>query len=100
MVVASLLAIFVFFGFWIKDFRLDASSDSLVLEHDDDLRYARSVARRYGSEEFVVVTYTPSGDLLSPASLDRLKSLRDELSGIERVSSVTTLLDEIGRAHV
>ena len=88
-----MLALLVFFGFWIKDFRLDASSDSLVLEHDDDLRYARSVARRYGSEEFVVVTYTPSEDLLSPASLDRLKSLRDELSGIERVSSVTTLLD-------
>ena len=92
-VVAVLLALFAFFGFWIKDFRLDASSDSLVLEHDEDLRYARSVWRRYRSEEFVVVTYTPTRDLLSAVSLENLKRLRADLAGLERVSSITTLLD-------
>ena len=63
IVVVALLAVFGFFAYWIGDFRLDASSDSLVLEHDEDLRYARSVARRYGSDEFVGVTYAPTEDL-------------------------------------
>ena len=94
VVLTLLVAVFAFCGYFIRDFRLDASSDSLVLEHDEDLRYARKVGQRYGSEEFVVVTFTPRrGDLLAPASLERLKSLRSELLRIDRVSSVTTLLD-------
>jgi predicted RND superfamily exporter protein len=92
-VVAFLVAVLGFAGYWIKDFQLDASADSLVLEHDDDLRYSRSIDRRYGGEEFVVVTYTPPGDLLGEASLEELKRLRADLDAIDRVASVTTLLD-------
>lgn len=92
-VLLSLLALFSFFAYWIKDFRLDASSDSLVLEHDDDIRYYREVSSRYESGDFVVVTYTPPEALFSRPSLDRLKRLRDELRGLKRVASVVSLLD-------
>ena len=92
-VVGSLLILFAFFAFWIKDFRLDASADSLVLENDEDLRYSRSVSDRYGTDEFVVVTYRPSEDLFSAASLETLKKLRADLAALKRVSAVTTLLD-------
>ncbi len=93
LIVASLLTLFAFCAYWIKDFQLDASSDSLVLEHDEDLRYARQVQERYGGAEFVVVTFTPAGELLGKDSLRTLKELRGELSSLPRVESVTSLLD-------
>ena len=43
-----------------KNFNLDASSDALLLEGDEDLRYLREVNERYGAKDFLVLTYTPS----------------------------------------
>ena len=77
-----------------KDFRLDASADSLILEHDLDLNYFRAVNERYGTNEFLLVTYTPaSADLFEDETLTHLARLRDELRQLPRVSSVLTILD-------
>ena len=80
-------------GYFVKDFRMDASSDQLVLEHDEDVVYFRHVIERFGAGDFVVVTYTPPEDLFSDASLERLKRLREALKVLPRVSSVVTILD-------
>ena len=91
--VVTLVALFAFCGYWVKDFQLDASSDSLVLEGDEDLRYSRTMGERYGGDEFVIITFTPAGDLLGEKSRSVLKQLRTDLEGLERVASVTTILD-------
>ncbi|MCH7566965.1 MAG: MMPL family transporter, partial [Nitrospirae bacterium] len=94
VIALSLVAlIVVFFGFQAPNFKLDASADSLVLENDEALRYYRSIREIYGSDDFLVITYSPFDDLLSPDSLAVLESLRDELSQLDRVASVTTILD-------
>ena len=46
--------------FQSKKFNLDASSDALLLEGDKDLQYLREINERYGSKDFLVLTYTPS----------------------------------------
>ena len=56
VLICSILAYFLYFS---KDFKLDASSDSLLLESDKDLKYLREVNERYGSKEYLVLTYTP-----------------------------------------
>ena len=90
----SLLAILVAsVGYYSKDFRLDASADTLVLENDSALRYYRSISARYGSEDYLVITYTPNSGLFSKTVLADLKELRQQLKNIERVDSVTTILD-------
>ena len=38
------------FGYFSKNFQLDASSDSLLLENDSDLKYLREVNKKYGSK--------------------------------------------------
>jgi predicted RND superfamily exporter protein len=94
--LSTLLVIFCVIGvfaYHAKDFRLDASSDSLVLENDEALKYYRSIRENYGSDEFLVITYTPHQDLFSNEVLDDLKSLRDKLSALPRVKSVITVLD-------
>ncbi len=54
-----LLILIVFSLYHSKNFNLDASSDALLLEGDKDLKYLREVNDRYGSKDFLVLTYTP-----------------------------------------
>ena len=75
-------------------FKLDASADALVLENDDDLLYYRKIRAKYGSDDVLIVTYAPSsGKLFSDRTLQHLKSLRDDLDGMDRVANVLSMLD-------
>lgn len=76
-----------------RDFRLDASADSLVLENDEDLAYYRAVRARYGSDDFLIVTYTPEGELFTQPVLDELERLQEDLKQVEGVTEVTSILN-------
>ena len=47
------------FSYFSKNFRLDASSDTLLIEGDPDLKYLQEITKRYGAKEFLILTYTP-----------------------------------------
>ncbi|MEE8269487.1 MAG: MMPL family transporter, partial [Nitrospinaceae bacterium] len=81
------------FGFTVTHFKLDASSDSLVLENDEDLRYYRTVNKAYGTDDFLVITWTPKTDLLSDESLAGLQGLKDDLLKVDRIEKVISILD-------
>ncbi|MBU0730477.1 MAG: MMPL family transporter [Proteobacteria bacterium] len=87
------LAIIGFFVFKIPEFKLDASADSLVLENDFALRYHRQITERYGTNDVLVLTYSPKQDLFSKNSLADLKSFRNELKTLDGVASLVTILD-------
>ncbi|GJQ59182.1 MAG: membrane protein [Candidatus Scalindua sp.] len=93
IVILALLGLFTYLGFHLKDFRLDASADSLILENDKDFQYFRKINKTYGSSTYLFMTYKPKGDLFSPDTLKNIASLRDELKAMERVASVFTILD-------
>lgn len=80
-------------GIFAQDFSLDASADSLVLERDEDLRYYRSIKARYGSDDYLIVTYTPQNPLFTDETLSDLRALRDELAALPDVAGVTSILD-------
>ena len=81
------------FGYFSKDFRLDASSDTLLIEGDPDLKYLREVTERYGSKEFLVLTYSPNEAMVSDSSVNNLLSLKYKIQSLDWVHSVITLLD-------
>lgn len=93
LILISLLAILVFFGYHTKDFRLDASADSLLLEDDLDLKIFRQIHERYPSADLLIVTYTPHKNLFSDETLDSIHNLREELREVESVDNVFTILD-------
>ncbi len=93
IVLVLLACLFVFFSYHAKDFKLDASADSLLLEDDEDLRIFRNLIDRYGSKEFMFVTFTPREELFSDNSLRQIRSLRDELAEMEAVDSVISIID-------
>ncbi len=86
-------AIIVFFISHATRFELDASADSLILENDATLNYYRSVRERYGSDDFLVVTYSPQNPLFDDSTLQDIHQLREELKAIDHVGSVISLLD-------
>lgn len=81
------------FAIQAPDFRMDASSDSLVLEADDALRVYRVARERYGSDDYLVVTYSPDAPLFDAAVLADLGRLRDALRALPWAESVTSILD-------
>ncbi|MDO7643230.1 MAG: MMPL family transporter [Reinekea forsetii] len=80
-------------GYQTRHFALDASAESLLLENDSSLEYFREVSERYGSQEFLVLTFTPNGPLFGAESLGALTALRNELRELPRVASVVTVMD-------
>lgn len=92
-VLVLLALLTAFMAVQVPNFKLDASSDSLVLEGDTSLRVFREVGQRYQSEDFLIVTYAPKQDLYSPEVLEQIGNLRDDFLKYERVSTVNTILD-------
>jgi len=81
------------FGYFTKDFRLDASSDTLLIEGDPDLEYLKEITKRYGSKEYLVLTYTPIEEMMSESSVNNLLSLKYKIQSLNWVHNVVTLLD-------
>ena len=81
------------FGYFSKDFKLDASSDTLLIEGDPDLEYLREITERYGAKDFLVLTFTPKEPITSENSINNLLSLKYKIQSLDWVHSVITLLD-------
>ena len=88
-----LIIALITFGYYTKDFRLDASSETLLIEGDPDLEYLREINNRYGSKEFLVLTYTPLEGMITDSSINNLLSLKYKIQSLDWVHSVITLLD-------
>ena len=73
--------------------RLDASSDSLLLQGDPDLAFFEEATERYESYEFLIMTWEPDSPLLSDASLSGLAAMVADLEKVPGVRSVTSALD-------
>ena len=85
--------VMAFFITHVTEFELDASADSLILENDAALNYYRGVRERYGSDDFLIVTYSPKDPLFGENTLEDIRRLREELAAIGHVKSVISLLD-------
>ena len=93
LVISLVLVLSVVFGYLSTKLSIDASAETLLLEHDPDLKAYRQIAQRYDSPGLLVVAFTPKDDLFSPKNLELIKNLSDELAKNDMVSSVTSILN-------
>ncbi len=93
LVFLILVLVLITSFYYSKDFRLDASSETLLLENDPDLKYLNEINERYGAKEFLVLTYSPKIKMNSEASIENLSALKNELKSLSWVHNVVTLLD-------
>ena len=93
LVLFFLIICLSFSGYFSKNFKLDASSDTLLIEGDPDLKYLNEINDRYGAKEFLVLTYTPDESMISENSINNLSELKSEIQKLPWVHNVITLLD-------
>ncbi len=89
-----LLSVIVVFSLYqAKNFNLDASSDALLLEGDKDLKYLREINERYGSKDFLVLTYAPISSFTEKETILNLQLLKSKIEKLTWVDSVITIID-------
>ena len=93
LTLGLILTIIIFSLYFSKDFNLDASSDALLLEGDEDLTYLREVNERYGSKDFLVLTYSPIKSFEEEETIISLQLLKSKIEKLSWVESVITLAD-------
>ena len=93
LVLFIVFSLLIFIGAGASNFDLDASSETLLLENDPDLKLYRDSAKTYGSTDFLVVTVTPYEPIFKKSSIETFKKLIFELSNIDGIESVLSLLD-------
>jgi hypothetical protein len=76
-----------------KNFNLDASSDALILEGDEDLKYLRKINERYGSKDFLILTYSPVSSFEEKETILNLQLLKSKIEKLSWVDSVITVID-------
>ena len=90
LLIASII---VFSLYHAKNFNLDASSDALLLEGDEDLKYLREINQRYGSKDFLVLTYSPVSSFIEKETILNLQLLKSKIEKLTWVDSVITIID-------
>jgi len=89
--------VFLFFLIQIPNFKSDVSSDSFLLQNDPDLLFTQKMAKKYSSGlggDLLIIAFTPEEfDLFSQKSLNRIKTISDELLEIEGVKQIRSILN-------
>ena len=93
VIIFGIFLITLLAGFGLNNFKLDASSDALVLESDESLKIYREAEDEFGDSSFLIVTYEPNIELFSDYSLNRIANLENDLKNIDGVDSVLSILD-------
>ena len=93
LVLFIIFFLLILIGAGASNFDLDASSETLLLENDPDLKLYRDSAKTYGSTDFLVVTVTPDEPIFKKSSIETFKKLIFELSNVDGIESVLSLLD-------
>ena len=89
----ALVILIIYSLYHAKNFNLDASSDALLLEGDKDLNYLREINERYGSKDFLVLTYTPVSPFTEKETILNLQLLKSKIEKLTWVDSVITVID-------
>jgi len=77
----------------LPKFQLDASSDTLLLDNDPDLKTYRENSRKYGSSDFLVIAFTPNEEIFTLETVSLLKNLVEDLKNVNGIKNVLSLFD-------
>ena len=81
-----------FFSYYSKDFKLDASSDTLVLQNDEDFKYFNYYNDIFPSRNFLVLAIK-SNEIIDHLYLTKINEIKSILSNIENIDSTFAIVD-------
>jgi len=92
-VLIILISGILIFGINVLKLEIDASAETLLLNDDKDLAFSRTVAKRFQTNDLLILAYKPKQDLLSPESLQTLTRISEDLEQLPIVESVDSLIN-------
>ena len=88
-----LIGILITFSTNSRNFQLDASSDSLILDDDKDLKKYREIVNNYSSKDFLILTLTNNDRIVTKDNINFIKKITSEIKNLDWVDSVQSILD-------
>lgn len=93
-VIAMFIAISAVLACFVADFKIDASAETLLVKNNKLYIESQIIDQRFAPQEFVLVAYQPTKDgLFSEQTFTRLAELAEKFSQLERLESVTSILN-------
>jgi len=87
------LLIISIFAIGSTKLEIDASSNSILLENDTDLLFAKEVSKKFKTPNILVVAFSPNSDLLSEKTKKVIQTMSSQLESLDKISSVTSILN-------
>ena len=85
-----LIASLIFTSFYIRDFRIDASSDSLVSQNDEDFKYFSYYQDLFPTKNSLVIAIK-SNSKINRVLIEEIEKISKKLSDLPEVYSVFTI---------
>ena len=93
LVIFGLVVVLFISSNGINNFKLDASSDALVIEGDTSLKKFREAEKEFGGSDFLIVVIEPNDEIFTHTTIETIKSLEQKIESIEGIESVLSLVD-------
>ena len=83
-ILISFFAILVllFFSNFIKNFKIDASSDTLILQNDEDFKYFNYYNKVFPTKNFLVLAIS-SNEIIDENYIKKINTLKNKLMKIK-----------------
>ncbi|GHE77571.1 efflux RND transporter permease subunit [Thalassotalea profundi] len=82
----------VIFAWQAKNFEIDASADTLLVDNNKHYILTQLADQRYGSEEFILIAFKPNNNaLFATDNLNTLSNIGKEIETISRVKQVKSI---------
>ena len=92
LLIILFLALLSYSVYQSKNFELDASADTLLIENDPDLIFLRELNKKYKSEEFFIITYSPI-NLSLKDGIKELNKLVTDINNFKWVSKTISIIN-------
>ncbi len=86
------LTMVIFSSLYIKNFRIDASSDTLVAKNDQDFLYYKSYSQLFTSENFLLLAVKNNGEV-DNKFVEKFEFLSKEILKLKNVKRVFSFID-------
>lgn len=79
--------------YFLQNFRIDASAETLLVKNNKLFIQSQLVTQQFSPDEFILLAYSPKNHaLLSEQTFEDINSLANNLSKMDRVKQVTSIL--------
>jgi uncharacterized protein len=83
----------IILGYHATNLKIDASSNTLLLDNDKDLIFTKEISKKYSNDNILILTYTTNNNLLSNKTINDIDKLSKKIQNLNQIESITSILN-------